>query len=232
MLPDRDDEPLGLRERKRATARARVEQVAVDLCLEHGYGSVTVAQICAAAGIAQSTFFTYFGSKDAAILGRPPVPSPEAVDAFVEADGPLLGDLLTLLTVGARDAVSDLALFRRRFELVDSDARLRAREARRAEVAPWQADVVARRLRRRGDLTAAEIAEQAQMAAGLALSILRHTFWSVRTAPGTEWNDRLRRSHSLARALLQGSPQSAPRGAAASRASRPGAGGGTRPRSG
>ena len=192
----------GLRERKRAAARAHVEEIALDLCLRHGYESVTVAQICGAAEIAQSTFFNYFGSKDGAILGRPPRPTSRAIEAFVAADGPLLSDLLTLLIAGARDAVGDLELFRRRVELIDGNPQLRARMSGRAEAEAWQTDAVERRLRRDSRLTAPEIAERAHLAATLAFDIVRHTVWSVQTTPGAEWDDRVRRSLALARCLL------------------------------
>lgn len=217
-----EDRPPGLRERKRAAARARVEEIAIDLCLRHGYDSVTVAQICADAGIAQSTFFNYFGSKDAAILGRPPRPTPDAVQAFVDADGPLLGDLLTLMVAGARDAVGNLELFRRRFELIDGNAQLRT-QLGRAEADPWQTEAVEHRLRRDARLNASEIAERAQMVVALAQSIMRHAARAVQAAPGADWNDRLQRSHALAQHLLAGdspegrraqaSPRGRPRGA-------------------
>ncbi|WP_409332517.1 TetR/AcrR family transcriptional regulator [Trujillonella humicola] len=53
----------GLRERKRAHARAATVEAALGLFAEHGYERVTVADICAAAAIAPRTFFRYFPSK-------------------------------------------------------------------------------------------------------------------------------------------------------------------------
>jgi AcrR family transcriptional regulator len=53
----------GLRERKRAHARAATVDAALQLFAEHGYERVTVADICAAAAIAPRTFFRYFPSK-------------------------------------------------------------------------------------------------------------------------------------------------------------------------
>lgn len=216
----------GLRERKRAAARARVEEIAVDLCLRYGYDAVTVGQICAAAEIAQSTFFNYFGSKDVAILGRPPLPTAQVVETFVDADGPLLSDLLTLLVRGARDAVGDLELFRRRFELIDNTPQLRAREIGRVGAGSWLTDAVGRRLRRDERLAAPEeIAERAHMAVTLALSLLRHTFWAAKTIPEAEWSDRLWRSLALAQSLLAGG--SPVPGRAGSWSPRPGRGAGT-----
>ncbi len=63
-------EPLeGLRERKRRATRAAIERAAIALVQEHGYDNVTVARICERADISQGTFFNYFPTKDAAIVG-------------------------------------------------------------------------------------------------------------------------------------------------------------------
>ncbi|MFE7406531.1 TetR/AcrR family transcriptional regulator [Isoptericola sp. NPDC057559] len=198
-----DARPPGLRERKRAAARARVEAAAVDLCLEHGYAAVTVARICAASGVAQSTFFKYFGSKDAAILGRPPHPSEDAVEAFVGADGPLLDDLVALLVTGAREAVGDLDLFRRRFQLLEGDARLRSREiGHLAGPRSWAVTAARRRLERTSRLPAPDLDARAHLAVVLASGLLRHTLWSLPVVPGAPWDEALRRSLALAGSLL------------------------------
>jgi AcrR family transcriptional regulator len=60
----------GLRERKRAEARAATIDAALRLFAQHGYENVTVADICAAAAIAPRTFFRYFPSK-ADLLAAP-----------------------------------------------------------------------------------------------------------------------------------------------------------------
>ncbi len=60
----------GLRERKRAHARAATVDAALRLFAEHGYEKVTVADICAAAAIAPRTFFRYFPAK-ADVLAAP-----------------------------------------------------------------------------------------------------------------------------------------------------------------
>lgn len=61
--------PQGLRERKRRATRAAIESAAIALVRERGYGGVTVAQICERAEVSQGTFFNYFPTKDAAIVG-------------------------------------------------------------------------------------------------------------------------------------------------------------------
>lgn len=60
----------GLRYRKKLKARLSVERAALELVIERGYDGVTVEDICARAEISKKTFFNYFPSKAAAIMGR------------------------------------------------------------------------------------------------------------------------------------------------------------------
>lgn len=62
----------GLREQKKRQTRRAIHRVAVEMVLDEGLENVTVERIAEAAGISQRTFFNYFPSKDAAILGLPP----------------------------------------------------------------------------------------------------------------------------------------------------------------
>ena len=59
----------GLRARKRMQTRARIEDAAVSLVLTEGLEHVTVQAISDRAEVSPRTFFNYFDSKDAAILG-------------------------------------------------------------------------------------------------------------------------------------------------------------------
>jgi len=59
----------GLRDRKRAETRARIEDAAVSLVLRDGLEHTTVQAISELAEVSPRTFFNYFDSKDGAILG-------------------------------------------------------------------------------------------------------------------------------------------------------------------
>ncbi|GAA3885287.1 TetR/AcrR family transcriptional regulator [Leifsonia kafniensis] len=63
------DEHVGLRDRKRRETRARLEDAAVTLVLRDGLEHTTVDAISEMADVSPRTFFNYFESKDAAILG-------------------------------------------------------------------------------------------------------------------------------------------------------------------
>ena len=70
----------GLRERKRAETRERLETAAVELVLANGLEHATIDAICAAADVSSRTFFNYFDSKEDAILGlRDPDLTDEAI---------------------------------------------------------------------------------------------------------------------------------------------------------
>lgn len=59
---------LGLRERKKVRTRSAIQHEALRLFREQGYEATTVSQIAEAAEVSESTFFRYFGSKEALIF--------------------------------------------------------------------------------------------------------------------------------------------------------------------
>lgn len=60
--------PTGLRERKKHATREALRRAAIELYRRHGPDTVTVEDICAAAGVSARTFFNYFATKDEAVL--------------------------------------------------------------------------------------------------------------------------------------------------------------------
>ncbi|EWS99987.1 TetR family transcriptional regulator [Intrasporangium oryzae NRRL B-24470] len=65
-------EDCGLRERKKRETRSAIHRAALDLVEEKGYAAVTTDAIAARAGVSARTFFNYYPSKDAAVLGTRP----------------------------------------------------------------------------------------------------------------------------------------------------------------
>jgi len=63
-----EQQPLGLRERKKAKTRAAIQQHALRLFRDQGYSETTVDQIADAAEVSQSTFFRYFPTKEDVVL--------------------------------------------------------------------------------------------------------------------------------------------------------------------
>ncbi|MFC4243393.1 TetR family transcriptional regulator [Gryllotalpicola reticulitermitis] len=90
----------GLRERKRTATRQGIERAAIELSLDRGYENVTVDEIAEQADVSPRTFFNYFPSKEAAVIGHAPEgPEPEKVAAFLtaSADESILDGIRLLL---------------------------------------------------------------------------------------------------------------------------------------
>ena len=63
------DEACGLRERKKRETRRAINGAALDLVEEKGFAAVTTEEIATRAGVSARTFFNYFPSKEAAVIG-------------------------------------------------------------------------------------------------------------------------------------------------------------------
>jgi AcrR family transcriptional regulator len=63
------DEACGLRERKKRETRRALNLAALDLVEGKGFAAVTTEEIAARAGVSARTFFNYFPSKEAAVIG-------------------------------------------------------------------------------------------------------------------------------------------------------------------
>ena len=61
-------DPMGLRERKRLATMRRIQEAALDLFDEHGYGQVTIERIAERAEVSASTVYRYFGTKEQLVL--------------------------------------------------------------------------------------------------------------------------------------------------------------------
>lgn len=123
-----DDAP---RPRGRAETSAAIESAAIELVLEHGYDRVTVDMIAHAAGVSQRTFFNYFKTKDAAVLGTMmPTVDERRARAFILSSGPLLAEAVMLIRTPF-DADRRDPLILRRIRAITSQPDLVARQMER-----------------------------------------------------------------------------------------------------
>lgn len=66
------DTPPSRRDRKKLVTRQALRWAALELIAERGYANVTVEDIAEAADVSTRTFFNYFSSKEAAVVGEDP----------------------------------------------------------------------------------------------------------------------------------------------------------------
>ena len=112
---------IGLRERKRAQTRRRLEEAAIGLALRDGLDQVTIDAISERAEVSRRTFFNYFDSKDDAILGvGPPDVSPETLTGHLGryADADLVESIIGLIIAVLGPSIDEPALHRLRLEVI------------------------------------------------------------------------------------------------------------------
>ncbi|HSP52960.1 MAG TPA: TetR/AcrR family transcriptional regulator [Cryobacterium sp.] len=103
------EEP-GLRERKRLATRRAIQRAVLTLSCDRGIEKVTVEDISRLADVSPRTFFNYFSSKDAALVGDElDLASEEQIEAFVHAGpgGDMLAQLAALLSDSLRNTEGD-----------------------------------------------------------------------------------------------------------------------------
>ncbi|MBL8928961.1 MAG: TetR/AcrR family transcriptional regulator [Kineosporiaceae bacterium] len=90
--------PAGLRERKKALAMRRIQQVAIELFERDGFAAVSVEQVAEAAEVSPSSVYRYFGTKEGLVVH-------DEHDAVLLALAPSLlaeHDLVTAFDLGLR----------------------------------------------------------------------------------------------------------------------------------
>jgi AcrR family transcriptional regulator len=147
--------------------------------LNKGFDRVTVDMICEAAGVSQRTFFNYFKTKDAAILGTPPKLDEHHVREFLASDAPdMLPEIMSLMLRLAPVDTSDLALAGARMRIIGESPVLLQKEierlfAVRAEIE----DVLFLRMRRAAPPTESpdETRDQAALITHVLAGVMRFT---------------------------------------------------------
>ncbi|MFT8396329.1 TetR/AcrR family transcriptional regulator [Propionibacterium sp.] len=90
-----------LRERKKQQTRRAIHEAALNLVEEAGLDATTIEQICAMADVSPRTFFNYYPTKSAAVLGLTDTPiTDQAAARFRAAEGGLVAALCEVIMDG------------------------------------------------------------------------------------------------------------------------------------
>ena len=176
-------EGIGLRERKRLATRHAIQLACLTLVEGSGLDKVTVEQISARADVSPRTFFNYFPTKEAALVGDPPaLPAEDELRSFVTAgttEGILVGIGGLLARSAATSEDKDIVNLRRK--LLNKYPHLFAmRMGAVHQLEDQLAAVVSRRLTIDEPVLArdaAALAGRSRLIALVALAALRHA-WS------------------------------------------------------
>ncbi len=173
-----DERQPTVRQRKQAATAQRIERSAVALVLDHGLDQVTVDMICEAAGVSQRTFFNYFKTKDAAILGTTtPRLDEHQVREFLASDNPeLLAEIMGLVVGLVPVDTSDPALAHSRLRIIRDSPLLLHKEIERLFAVREEIErILYLRMRRTAAPaeTAQQTREQAALITHLVAGILR-----------------------------------------------------------
>ncbi len=166
----------GLRQRKKDRTRTELVEAANRLFAARGFDAVTIDEIADAADVSPRTFYRYFSSKEALVLGE----VDESLDAIREAlqqrpdDEPVLASMRAIVLAMADEIESERDANRSRIALLDATASLQLRQTEREAVfEAGLAPIIAQRIGSTDptDLRPALIAACAAAAIRVAVSV-------------------------------------------------------------
>jgi AcrR family transcriptional regulator len=122
---------VGLRERKKARTREALQDTAMELFLEHGFGGTTVEEIADACDVSPRTFFRYFAAKEEVLFADTSQRCGALIDALAAqpADRLPFDALHHALRTVALDYEPQRDALRRRAEILHRSPELRAYKA-------------------------------------------------------------------------------------------------------
>ena len=203
---------LGLRERKRIATRRAIQLAAITIVRDSGLDRLTVDEIGRVADISPRTFFNYFPTKEAALIGdAPSLPSSESIVRFVDdSSGRSVLAGIGALLHEARDLVAgDRELSQLRRTVLKEHPHLFA--MRMATLKHFEDElhtVILQRLEREKlRLSTVELDSRARLITLVAMAAMRHawTCWAD-AGGGTDLSTKLHSSFADVENLLAPTP--------------------------
>ena len=164
----------GLRERKRAETRDKLETAAVTLVLKNGIEHTTIDAICESADVSTRTFFNYFESKEDAILGLDETEVTSEVVEKIRAahpDGDVVEITIRLMFGVLSPSINSSKLFKPRMKIVKAHPELLGRMANQMQRMAEQLTAAIRPILRESPGFREEDDEASQVSAELILSL-------------------------------------------------------------
>jgi AcrR family transcriptional regulator len=173
------------RGRPPASSRAAIEEIALVLFAEGGYGGTTIESLAAAAGISKTSFFRYFQSKSDIVWGvfDKHIDRLRATLESSDADMPTMMAVRSAVVIALLADTDEYGLWLRRFRLFDTSPELR--EGALARWSDW-ATVIAEFVGDRIGSNSADIAPATVGAAVQAAVVAELRSWIHASAPPTE----------------------------------------------
>ncbi|WP_104082507.1 TetR/AcrR family transcriptional regulator [Cryobacterium sp. Y11] len=176
-------EAPGLRERKRLATRRAIQHAVLTLSRERGIEHVTVEDISRVANVSPRTFFNYFPSKDAALIGDAAgMASAEDIERFVAGgpDGDVLDDLAVLLSKSLERTEADREIHQLRYTVMKESSYLFGmRMATLCDFEDQLQQVIERRFRADAPALAGdrvELTQRALLFTLVAVAAIRHAW--------------------------------------------------------
>ncbi|MPY48147.1 acyl-CoA-like ligand-binding transcription factor [Streptomyces acidicola] len=109
------------------SSREKVEAVAIELFLEHGYSGTSLATIIEACGVSKTTFFRYFASKSEIIWYAFDTHTRHLRRLLAEADSsePAMTVVRTCVVDALRASIDERGIWMKRFIILDGSPELR-----------------------------------------------------------------------------------------------------------
>ncbi|MFC9691906.1 TetR/AcrR family transcriptional regulator [Kribbella sp. NPDC056951] len=170
-------------------ARRRLQETALALFTQHGYEAVTAAEIAAAAGVTERTFFRHFPDKREVLFGGEQELAPALCQAIAEATGT---KPLKILTAAFR-ALEPHLLRNRPFALprahvIEANPALRERElTKRAALQTAATEAL---------ITRGTPPRQAALAAQVGMALFTQAIQDWMQDPAADFNHQLTKAQS------------------------------------